>query len=204
MPRTRGTFSTSTGNVLVTCESCGKLTHSINDGYSGTDLCKACLEQGLYENECSSQEMPGCTGTRDASCPHHGERFARLDAVIARQRVENAAKAERQAEAQVGRNARGLALWEAKLAAWDAKPRCAVCYGYRASNKNDLCSACNESVKYYSTPRAKLWAQNDSDRHYNMWQRVEIEDKIVAYGGTRPAWPFEAPRPGAGRRGMGY
>lgn len=198
MPRTRGTFSSATGNVLVTCESCGKLTHSNNDGYSGTDLCKVCLEQALYENECSGRYQDGCTGSQDASCPFHGARFARLDQALAKQQREQDAKAAAGAVAQVGRNAKGLALWESKLAAWDAKPRCAICLAYNASKTSDRCGLCRE----YQVRRDDQHAA--SDRLHIYWQRVDLEDKIVAYGGQRPAWPFSEPRPGAGRKGAGY
>jgi hypothetical protein len=194
------------GNVMVECIECGKLTHSSNDGYGGADMCKVCLERTLYSNQCSDGTFSdeGCDQSASASCPVHGARFARLDAQAEKQEREATAQAVARGKAQTARNEKGLALWLSKLEAWDAKPRCAACLGYRASKKTDLCPSCADSVKYYGTSRERLWEQQSNDRHHIYWQRVEIEDKIVAYGGTRPAWPFSEPRPGAGRKGMGY
>jgi hypothetical protein len=78
-----------------------------------------------------------------------------------------------------------LVAAEAALATFDAKPRCAVCWGYNASVKtSDRCSFCRE------------WGQTEVDqtalgaRDQYTWSRGDLVARVVKGGGTPPPAPL--------------
>lgn len=88
------------------------------------------------------------------------------------------------------RTARQAALLEsaiAKLAKWDANPRCKWCLAYRAGKNTDLCAHHAESVKYYGR---KVTQHEQADREWNLRNRRDLADNVVKYGGTPPPCPY--------------
>ena len=76
---------------------------------------------------------------------------------------------------------------EAALVAFDAKPRCAVCWGYNASvKKSDRCGFCQA----WDASAGQQHAQGERDGY--CWKRQELVERVEKYGGAA------APSPVAG------
>jgi hypothetical protein len=99
-------------------------------------------------------------------------------------------QARKSAKAQAG-GPKGAA--EAKLAKWDALPRCAWCLAYRPGKDTDLCPHCKEAVKWYGH---KADQHDQGDRESRLRERARLVADVERFGGVAPACPFPARIPG--------
>lgn len=68
---------------------------------------------------------------------------------------------------------------EAALRAFDAKPRCRVCWGYNASaKKHDTCGFCREYGK------SEADQISDGERDQYTWKRGDLVARVAKYGGV--------------------
>lgn len=78
-----------------------------------------------------------------------------------------------------------LVAAEAALAAFDAKPRCEVCWGYNASVKTSpRCGFCRE----WNQQPGDQTAQGDRDQY--TWKRSDLVVRVVRHGGTPTPSPL--------------
>jgi hypothetical protein len=173
-------------NTMVVCRDCGKLTHSSNDGLVGNAMCRVCLDLSYLENSCSDNCYDPVAKRHMvlAACPDHGPEYARLKALQDKQRVEAAAQAEARGARRVARDASRVGAKLAKLAKWDALPRCKWCLSYRASKKDDRCAHCAAWGK------TRPGQMEVDERERLLRERAWLVGEIEALGGTAPASPY--------------
>ena len=191
MPSARRNYGTlSWHNVMAECRLCSKLTHSSNDGIVGSELCRTCLDLTYTENACSDNcyDEAAKTYQNPFTCPDHGAEYTRLHALQAKQKAQAVVAREARGARQTVRNATRADAKLAKLAAWDAKPRCKWCLSYRAGRKTDLCAHHNEHLPWHPAPTA----YDQEERERMLRERAWMVREIEALGATAPACPFPA------------